>query len=289
MRKYLIGHQKDCPNMPIECWCCKLNDTRANIDHIHAKVCPKTPFSCPNAGCSDIIERQGVKRHLEDCEHAQIPCKYAKLGCGAKIKKKDMTSHARDANFHLQLAMDLTAKLQTANASLVEKVGKLESDKKACCTFKMLHYQTKKEVDRVFTSSPFYTSPTGYNLAVKVYTNGCDKSRGTHLGVFVKVVNGRNDCDLLWPFEGDVTVSMLNQLEDKNHLKKTLVFSVKNNHDVGSVWGYSMFVQQSELGYDPVRKTQYLKDDALYFRVSADIADYKPWLECSVTHGSNVI
>lgn len=146
MRKDLAKHVKDyCPNMRIECQYCKMEDMRSNIDSIHANVCPKTPFSCSNAGCSDVIERQGVKRHLADCGHAQIACKYARLGCGAMVKKKDMTVHVQDT-LHLQIALESTDRLQTANGSLAKKIEKLVTREKVVFTFKIRHYQQKKDL-----------------------------------------------------------------------------------------------------------------------------------------------
>jgi len=38
-----------------------------------------------------------------------------------------------------------------------------------------------------------------------------------HLAVFVYFMSGKNDDNLVWPFRGKVKVTLLNQLEDKNH------------------------------------------------------------------------
>ena len=52
---------------------------------------------------------------------------------------------------------------------------------------------------------------------------------------------------------------------------------------VGDNWGRHHLIPHSQLGRDPVKNTQYLKDDTLYFRVSVDIPDYKPWLHVQCT------
>ena len=77
---------------------------------------------------------------------------------------------------------------------------------------------------------------------------------------------------------GKITLTLLNQLEDKNHHTVTIFF--KNAH-VGTAWGRPNFIPHSALAHDPVKNTQYLKDDKLYFRVTVEAADYKPWLMCS--------
>ena len=47
---------------------------------------------------------------------------------------------------------------------------------------------------------------------------------GTHVSVFACLVKGRNDDNLPWPFTGEVTFTLLNQLEDENHRSDTIPF-----------------------------------------------------------------
>lgn len=101
------------------------------------------------------------------------------------------------------------------------------------------------------------------------------------MSVYAYVLKGKHDAQLTWPFVGEITVTLLNQLENRNHCGKTIVVKecsmlVRDN------WGYPMFIAHSKLGRDQGRNTQYLKDDTLYFRVSVDIPDHKPWLECTM-------
>ena len=48
--------------------------------------------------------------------------------------------------------------------------------------------------------------------------------------------------------------------------------------------GFRKFTSHSKLMLNPAKNTQYLKNDTLYFRVSADVPDHKCWLECTVNH-----
>ena len=200
-----------------------------------------------------------------------------------------MSTHVQDATLHLQLALDSAEKLQATSNSLAKRVEKLESKAKTYFTFKMWNFESKKDTERVYTSYPFYTSPNGYNMAIKIYTNGYGKGQGTHLSVFVKLVKGRNDCDLLWPFEGKVTVFLLNQLEDKCHFSRTIQMLTKSNIDIGSTYGYETFIEQAMLLYNPAKNTQYLKDDTLFFRVFAEECGDKPWLGCTSTSSCRCI
>ena len=146
-------------------------------------------------------------------------------------------------------------------------------------TFKLTDYQHKVENDKDFMSPSFYTSPEGYHMSIKVDANGNSVGKGTHVSVYVHILEGSNDSKLKWPFIGSVKIELLNQLEDDNHHIKTVPFKMEQNKQVGSSLGYCWFIPHSELYHNPSNSTQYLKDDTLYFRVSVKAPDHKPWLE----------
>ena len=147
-------------------------------------------------------------------------------------------------------------------------------------TFRVNDYQFLKDNNQHSLSQQFYTSTTGYNLQLKVYANGIKEANNTHLSVYVIILKGDFDERLNWPFVGEITVTLLNQLEDENHINQTVDITLENNALVGNAWGFEEFVAHSELVYVPDKNTQYLMDDTLYFSVSANISNYKPWLEC---------
>ncbi len=83
------------------------------------------------------------------------------------------------------------------------------------------------------------------------------------------------------PFIGTAILKLLNQLEDNKHITGTFSFTAADNFRPKDCRGSPEFICNSELAHDPVKNTQYLKDDTLYFRVSVEVADHKPWLECT--------
>ena len=137
------------------------------------------------------------------------------------------------------------------------------------------------EKNQVFLSPPFYSSPYGYRMVVRVDTNGSGSAQGTHLSVFVRMLEGNHDSILKWPFTGKVTITLLNQLEDKNHYKFSIIVQDVNNSRVGSSdVGMPKFFPLSNLRLNTAKKTQYLKDNTLYFRAMvSDVPDNRPWLE----------
>ena len=126
-------------------------------------------------------------------------------------------------------------------------------------------------------SPPFYTHPQGYKMRLNVDANGYGDRKGTHISVFAHLMRGEFDDHLKWPFQGHVTVAILNQLEDNNHTTKTIRFTdTTDNRIIGRVtegeraptgFGYSTFIAHTELHYNPTKNCQYLKNNSLQFKV----------------------
>ena len=136
--------------------------------------------------------------------------------------------------------------------------------------------QHKIDSDNLY-SPPFYTHPRGYKMCLRVDTNGHGNGKGTHVSVFAYLMRGEFDDQLKWPFQGRVTVAMLNQLKDNNHTTRTIPFTnTKDIKVIGRVtdeerapgaWGYHTFIAHTDLTYNPAKNCQYLKYDCLRFRI----------------------
>ena len=137
-------------------------------------------------------------------------------------------------------------------------------------TFKITGYRAKKGKNTVYQSPPFYTSCKGYRMRIGVFVNGCYEGIGTHISVYVELLKGDHDDKLSWPFVGEVTVTLLNQLEDENHYSKTTRIQRENNICAEKTWDYPKFIPIHHLDH------KYLKDDTLHFMVS--VAPEQPWL-----------
>ena len=145
----------------------------------------------------------------------------------------------------------------------------------------MTGYNARKATDNVFFSDSLYTSPGGYKMCIRVDANGNASVSGTHVSVHTRLLEGAYDASLSCPFMGAVTFTLLNQLADDNHHSWTLEYETSDNANVGSFWGTPQFISHSALSHDPVKNTQYLKNDTLYFRVTMTVGNHKPWLVCT--------
>ena len=297
LRKDLDKHvDEDCPNRMYKCEDCGCEDTYTYITKSHHEDCPVIVLPCPKRPCTEMLQRQYLERHIEtECKHAVVCCKYRGLGCEREMKRGDMAVHEEDDKLHLHMAIDMTAKLSAEfredREKLFNKISTLEDEKvklldkmrtleSNSITVKVVDVQDG--IDRVAAIGPsfFHTSPEGYFVSLDVFPAGYSESvENLHLSVDLTLLSGSYDDDLSWPLIADVTITLLNQLEDKNHYSKMTPVNVERNRYGNVLIEYPIFILHSELGFNPVRNTQYLKDDALYFRVSFKLNNN--WLKCS--------
>ena len=252
-----------CPNRYYNCNHCGKKGTYASIQ-VHDETCEKKEVTCPQDGCIKNMQRQHIMTHVDTtCEHAIIPCKYVHIGCMTTLKRKDMAAHEMDNEEHLHMALDKINLLQEKNA--IEEPLKL----------KLTDYQRRKEKNEYVESSPQYVSANGYHVALRVYANGNGDGTTSHLSAFAVFLKSRDEI----PFVGKITVTLLNQIKDKNHYQQILELTKEQITLAGHTRGRRKFISNSALGYNSVKDTEYLKDDTLYFRMSVEVADHKPWLQ----------
>ena len=306
----------NCPKRIAQCvYCLKKGPHLLITSRSHLNKCPDLPIRCSNEGCNEKIPRRSLASHNETCPKAIIPCDYSNIGCNERIIREEQEIHNDEAiAIHLQLT---TRQLQLTNEVLREKSEELQETteelqeinedlQSAKETIQSLQTALQEQKDlltvskKVFKVSQctqkkkgwwgpgFYTSPGGYKMSLRVDPYGNGDGKGTHIACYIYLEEGVYDDILEWPFQGEVTIELLNQLEDKNHKKyiiqydesvpygsKQRVFKGENSKG----WGTHHFIPCSKLMYDAAKKCQYLKDDSLYFRVSAKATSKtKPWL-----------
>ncbi len=276
LKKKLEDHLTNyCPRRQYKCLHCQeTGEYQERTTHL--ETCPKIEVPCPNNGCRDKIARCNVKAHRSRCEYEPVSCKYAEVGCKVRPLRKDLKKHEEDVQLHLRVTTEAVLELKKMNHHLLKSTSTVPR------TIRLTNYQKHKSDKDSFYSPPFYTSYTGYKMCLRVDANDEGDGEGTRVAVFAYLMKGDNDDSLSWPFTGTFTIELLNQLEDKNHHKKTITFPADSQRVVVRKigidgYGYPQFISHADLDYNASKNTQYLKDDTLVFRVS--VPDYKPWLE----------
>ena len=99
-----------------------------------------------------------------------------------------------------------------------------------------------------------------------------DTGYGSHVSLFVHMMQSDWDDTLEWPFSGRISLSILDQSDDgeyKRHISETLVtrpnlqpFQRPTTHWSHKGYGYAEFAR-----IETVQDRQYLKNDCLLVRV----------------------
>ena len=285
LRKDMEKHTKEeCPRRQYECPHCKKPGEYEEWTTIHLDECPMIEVPCPKRKCERSMVRSYLSKHLQECLFEEVPCKYANIGCKEEILRKNLGEHEGDSQHHLQLAID-TVHQQQITIRDQESIQALSRGMPM--KYKFTKYDQHKSADDIVHIPAFYTSPGGYKMSIDMYANGDGESKDSHVSVYAYLMKGENDDHLPWPFTGRVTIELLNQLEDKNHYSMTIK-SIRNDASSQRVvnkersstgWGEECYIAHSSLGYNAAKKCQYLKDDCLYFRISAHAkSSSKYWL-----------
>uniref|UniRef100_A0A1X7VPZ9 Uncharacterized protein n=1 Tax=Amphimedon queenslandica TaxID=400682 RepID=A0A1X7VPZ9_AMPQE len=213
--KEVEAHLSDCPKRIVSCQYCKDEGPHDFItSSAHLDECSSYPVKCSNEGCEFTQERFWFTHHEQNCPKAIVYCEYSNLGCDKLIKREEQEKHNEESmKEHLQMAIKRVDTLQTKCAGM--KCAGCSSSQ----VLKMNNSSSYKYGNQVWYSPSFYTSPGGYKMMLCVYANGYGRGKGTHMSCYTVLVPGEYDDVLGWPFEGEVTVELLNQNEDRNHKK----------------------------------------------------------------------
>ena len=239
-----------------------------------------------------------MESHLStECPEEYVSCKYRMFGCDTAVRRRRKENHFSDTRFHLEKSME-------SQLLLFQSLGKLFQsptytrpevtslplsfrpwlqNTPTCYprppwVVKLEGFEEKKINNEDWYSNPVYSHFGGYKMCLCVYPNGHGGGKGTHVSVFISLMKGDNDNNLKFPFKGRIVVSLLNQLEDQNHLirepwspesnvPRDICGRVTKEERNGGGFGYEVFNPQEDLNYSSNENCQYLKNNCLFFRV----------------------
>ena len=118
-------------------------------------------------------------------------------------------------------------------------------------------------------SQCMYTHTGGYRFYFVVYENGDGEGRGTHVSVHFFPSKGPTDSSLRWPAKCTITLQLLNQHRDQDHVTVTKELEWKQPTDGPEPIIFSnKFIAHNDLKWNAEKQTQYLKDGRLCFRIA---------------------
>ena len=149
--------------------------------------------------------------------------------------------------------------------------------------FEMPNFSQHRDQKDYWHGPPLYTHPCGYKFNITVWTGAC---QGSHVAVYLDAMKGEFDSQLQWPAKWTVTLQLLNQERDQDHVTVTELFSwdKPTQERCGVKCFREEFISYKDLeniycGNTPAaklwyahqslihKKTQYLKDNRLLFKV----------------------
>lgn len=117
-------------------------------------------------------------------------------------------------------------------------------------------------------SVPFQTNTTGYNVSLRLFLYGNESGKGTHISIYLTILQGEHDFELCWPFQHTVIFILLDQEGRRNNINRAFCpdpFSAsfsKPTTDANISSGIPNFAPLSVL-----ENSSYVKNDKMNIRV----------------------
>ena len=265
------------------CYTCSEN-LEIFADNLSARHIRAIKVDCDNreAGCKWRGQLgELLDLHLSSCSLQVVDCPYADIGCSVRVRRQEAEKHSQqNTEHHLQL---VSTKIQQLEAIMMVPP----------VVYKLSKFKVRKAKNERWYSPKFFSHSGGYGLCLSIDANGNAQSKGSHISMYIRLMKSLSDAHLIWPFRGEVTIEVLNQLDDVGHFSKTILFECDIRNSVaitseasGRGWGYHDFASHAILEYNATANTHYLKDDCLFVRVSKVTVSStnKPWLTPTLIH-----
>ncbi|CAF4541496.1 unnamed protein product [Rotaria socialis] len=125
-------------------------------------------------------------------------------------------------------------------------------------------------------SPPFYSSPTGYKMRVRLYPNGDGSARHTHVSLFFVLMRGEYDPILKFPFSYKVTFCLYDQTPAQQHIIDSFRPDIKSNSfqrprsEMNIASGIPKFCPLSVIQPEA---NCYVRDDSIFIKIMVDFGD----------------
>lgn len=86
----------------------------------------------------------------------------------------------------------------------------------------MTNYQQLKEEKGPGEVQIFFSHPGGYKMCLMVHPQSNCCGNKNYLAIYVHIVSGRHDDQLVWPIPGEVKMELLNQQHNDRHHARTM-------------------------------------------------------------------
>ncbi len=220
------------------------------------------------------MERQ--VQELEEKTQKQLELKDEQIReLQKEIEKERQTREEKNQQLHKAMKREQERQTQATHVEVARVEEKLRvhiqeyEGRFAVAQFTTTGFQNLKRNEWGLDSPLVYTHPGGYKIGICVYPIGLGEGKGTHVSVYLRSAKGENDNHLKWPADCTITLQLLNQHRDHDHI--TVSRRLQWNKPTGIYLPYTTtidkFIAHKDLDWNAGRQTQYLKNDCLQFRI----------------------
>ena len=267
----------------------------------HLKACPLEVIDCPfsYAGCMERLPRKDMPEHitqvlashmsLQAMSHQQklkhlhdqiseLEEMHAQSLHTTNVRVDNNQLELKKLNSRIDALEELykqsraeVADLQRQNEFLFRKLQLECKNQVVPFDFTMPDFERNKNDKATFFSPPFYSHCCGYRMCLRVDANGWGDGKNSHVSIYLYMMKGEYDECLRWPFRGEVTIQLVNQMKNEEHLTKILPIDDRTPDKIaGRVMieercedgrGFPKFIPHIDL------QPNYLKNDSLKLSV----------------------
>lgn len=283
-REIVNSHYKHCDAFLLKCPnnCGETSIVKKQMTH-HLLKCPDQDVRCVyyDVGCLAIVARKDLEMHntMQKDNHLSFAMGKVVEMCGAMSQLHTMFGQMEKRLQQLETR-------QGGYSGYPAGASSSSCLKEPKCTFPTFRrswlvndwlfpcmpwiiridkFEERRLNDTPWESKPFYTHPTGYQFCLRVYAKA--QRSPDFVSVFLVPKAGPNDDYLEWPLCGTFEVTLLNQLEDKQHNLLRFAVQFDRLQDSGKGIGCSKFISHTDLQKEPSLGRQYLMDNCLHFNI----------------------
>ncbi|CAF4791113.1 unnamed protein product, partial [Rotaria sp. Silwood1] len=147
----------------------------------------------------------------------------------------------------------------------------------------------ESERQKSIYSPPFYSSPTGYKMCLRLFLNGDSDARNTHISLFLVIMQNDYDAILHWPFSYEVLFHLIDQstLNNNQHdITASFWPDIKSNcfrrHVNAMNHGYGIKKFLSLIEFEQ-NKSLYIRDNIMFIEANINFLSERPVLS-SILH-----
>ena len=273
-----------CPNR------CGVTGERSVMED-HTNTCNLEEIECDLnfAGCKNRFLRQDQDAHMETTLQKHVALMASATATMRQELDARQDQHAEPDHDDSKEALEETFKqelqkrdeqIQRGQQEVLALQGQIEqlSNKVTLLNmaigfppydFTMTDFTTLKSKNAFWDTPHWYTHLRGFKVCIRVHPNGQHEVRGKYVSVRLTSQIGEFDSFLSWPAKATITLQLLNQHRDQDHVTVAGSFTWQ----LPTAWDILVddfsktFIAHANLGRNEAMKTEYLKNDCLKFRV----------------------